>query len=189
MHPIHGRSTTFTGVALLALLGAACAPRPQTFIASGPGAGTAITDPMVADVLTTVNGTQIELAQLAIAEAETQGVREFAQRMLDDHRAVGDRFSTLLRRRGIGPTTWAFTRDLQENNRRTLEALRTYEGTAFDREFMEHEVATHEYLISTLENTLIPAAADGELESELRGLIPDLRAHLTEARRILATLE
>lgn len=184
----HSAAAPLAALALVTALGAACAGAPDTFVASGPGAGTVITDDNVAGALTTANSGAIEVAQLGVAEAESNQVREFAQRLIDEHRAAGERTEGLLNDEGIASANWALTTDLQNNTRETLEALRTYDGADFDREFMEWEVQNHRYVIETIENTLIPAARDGDLEDHLEALLPTLRDHLRSAQSILDSL-
>lgn len=50
--------------------------------------------------------------------------------------------------------------------------------------YMENEVSYHATVIAAVEDTLIPATTNAELEALLEAVVPALRAHLEHARRL-----
>lgn len=185
MNHRHKLPAILTGLATAALIGG-CAPGPQVEVQTG---APTLTDANVASVVSTVNQGAVEVAELAATKAENAEVRRFAQQIVEDHRAAGDRLGTLLRSQGITPAAASMTRDVEGLNSRTLATLRDYDrGEAFDRTFMDHEVEHHRWVIQTLEGTLIPSTRNRALQDALVDLVGHLREHLNEAQRVRRTL-
>lgn len=148
-----------------------------------------LSDPNVASVISTVNEGTIDVASLAVRTAEDPDVRRFAERLVQEHGDAGDRLRSLLQRERIEPSSVQLTRDVADWNRTTIERLRDYEsGAAFDRTFIEHEIAKHRWVIDALEGTLIPSTRDGVFRAALVELADHMREHLSTAQRIERTL-
>ena len=67
-------------------------------------------------------------------------------------------------------------------------ALARLDGAAFDKAYIDHEVAYHEAVLSTLDKTLIPSAQNAELKALLVKVRPAFVAHLEHAKQIQASL-
>ena len=169
---------------------AACAPSPEVIDAqpAPPGGMVVMSDAEVADLFTTANRGEIEQARLALTNATNQRVRQFAERMIEDHTMVNERAAATLATAAPSTTTTSAASRLQANARESMAALRTYEGAAFDRAYMETQINMHEYVLRTLDQTLIPAARDRDLEALLRDTRPVITEHLRIAREILGAL-
>jgi putative membrane protein len=72
------------------------------------------------------------------------------------------------------------------DTRATLEKL---DGDAFDKAYVDNEVAYHEAVIGVLKTQLIPSATNQELKDALVGVQPAFDAHLQHAKQIQATLK
>ena len=67
---------------------------------------------------------------------------------------------------------------------RTSPSLKTLKGAAFDKAYVDHEVAYHQQVIDALDKTLIPGATNEELKALLIKVRPAFVAHLEHAKRL-----
>jgi putative membrane protein len=61
-------------------------------------------------------------------------------------------------------------------------------GTAFDKAYVDHEVAYHAQVLEALDKTLIPGARNAELKALLVKVRPAFAAHLEHAKQIQKSL-
>ena len=67
---------------------------------------------------------------------------------------------------------------------KTKKMLESKSGKAFDKAYIDNEVAYHKAVISTVENVLIPQAQNAELKSLLQQVMPTLKEHLMHAEMV-----
>lgn len=175
-------------IAALALVGAtACGPGMDTDAQPAPADGVVLNEPEIAGIVMTANTGEIELGQLALSKSRNQAVREFAQRMITDHTAVNQQIQTIASQTGVQPQETTTTRQLRQNVMETAEALRTMEGQQFDEAYMENQVATHRWLLDTLDRSLIPAS-EGDVRAALEDYRRTVADHLQQAQRVQGML-
>lgn len=168
-------------IAAVALFTAACA----TTMAPMPGA---LPPSDVAGILTTANQGEVQQGQAASTKATSASVRSFAQMMVTDHTSANERAGEVFGRKGISPGDNDTTRALRANSERTIANLNTYNGAAFDREYMRTQVEMHEWTLNTLDNMLIPSSRDADIRALLKTQRGAVAAHLEQARSILGSL-
>ena len=66
--------------------------------------------------------------------------------------------------------------------------LKGLSGAAFDKAYIDHEVAYHQAVLDALDKTLIPNAQNAELKDLLVKVRPAFVAHLDRAKSIQASL-
>ncbi len=147
-----------------------------------------LSDAEIAHIAVTANRLDITAAEQALERSENQAVRQFAETMVRDHQAVIDQAAALAGRLGVEPVDNDTSRGLAKGAQATRQRLARLEGAAFDRAYMENEVSYHEAVIATVADTLVPATSNDELRELLEGVLPALRAHLEQARGVLAAL-
>ena len=62
------------------------------------------------------------------------------------------------------------------------------QGSAFDRAYMEREVAYHAAVLEAIDGVLIPTTENAELKALLEAVRPAIAAHLEHARQVRAAL-
>lgn len=174
------RSTTsfFVGVSLLAFATVLVA---QAAPSAGPPN---LTDPEVAHVAVTANTIDIELARFAQTRTRNAEVRRFAATMISDHSGVNQQAAALAGRLGVTPADNAVSKSLLQgasDARRVLEATR---GAAFDRAYMDREIAYHQAVLDALDGLLIPTTENAELKKLLSDVRPAIAAHLEHAKQL-----
>jgi putative membrane protein len=143
-----------------------------------------LTDPEIASVAVTANQIDINYAQIAKEKSKDKGVLEFANTMAADHKAVIDKAVALVTKLKVTPKDNAVSQKLNADAEKTKIDLRAKSGKAFDKAYIDNEVAYHKAVISTVETLLIPQSQNAELKALLQSVDPVLKAHLAHAEMV-----
>lgn len=150
--------------------------------------GAAPTDPQIAAIVVTANQVDIDAGKVAKAKGQAKEVREFAQRMITDHTGVNKSATELVQKLHVTPEPNPTSQSLQQGGDQNLATLKKLKGAAFDRAYIDHEVAYHEAVLNAVDKTLIPSAQNAELKALLVKVRPAFVAHLEHAKQIQAML-
>lgn len=156
-------------------------------MAAAQGAGP--TDPQIAAIVVTANQVDIDAGKLARTRAHAQAVKDFAQRMVVDHSGVNQSAVALVHRLHVTPESNATSESLKKGGEENLAHLRTLSGSAFDKAYIDHEVAYHQSVLDAVDHVLIPSAQNAELKALLVKVRPAFVAHLEHAKHIQSSLE
>jgi putative membrane protein len=180
---------TFLGLASLALLvgamGCATTSKPAK---SEVKKSTSPNDAQIAAIVATANQIDIDNGKLAKETSDNEEVKQFASRMIEDHGAVNAAALDLVNRLGVTPEESDTSRSLAKSARETRDRLSSLSGAAFDRAYVDNEVAYHEAVIQMLDQTLIPSAQNAELKALLVKARPTFVTHLEHARALQSSL-
>jgi putative membrane protein len=165
-----------------AWLGALAFVTVAAWAQSGP------TDAQIASIVVTANQVDIDAGTLAKAQSASKDVRDFAQLMITDHTAVNKSAVDLVHRLKVTPEDNPTSQSLKKGGDDNIAKLKTLKGAAFDRAYVDHEVAYHEAVLDALDETLIPNAKNAELKALMVKVRPAFVAHLAHARHIQSTL-
>lgn len=146
------------------------------------------TDPQIAHIVVTANQIDIDAGKAAEAKAASPAVKDFAKLMVTDHTAVNKAATELAQKLKVTPEDNATSQSLKKGGDENLAHLKTLSGGAFDRAYVEHEVAYHQSVIDAVDKTLIPNAQNGELKALLQKSRPTFVAHLEHAKQLQASL-
>jgi putative membrane protein len=147
-----------------------------------------LSDPEVAHVAVTANTIDAELARFAQSRATSDKVRQFAATMITDHTAVNAQAAALAERLGVKPADNTVSQSLLSGASEARAALERLRGAAFDRAYMDREVAYHQAVLDALDGLLIPASSNAELKKLLQDVRPAIAAHLEHARQLRSGL-
>ena len=152
------------------------------------GQGGAPTDPQIAAIVVTANQVDIDAGKLAKSKAGSNAVKEFAELMIKDHGAVNQSATELVQKLHVNPESSATSRSLQKDGDQNLATLQGLSGKAFDRAYVDHEVAYHQAVLDAVDKTLIPSASNAQLKALLVKVRPAFVAHLEHAKQLQASL-
>ncbi|HUJ12746.1 MAG TPA: DUF4142 domain-containing protein [Thermoanaerobaculia bacterium] len=153
-------------------------------MASSYGAA-AMSDSDIASIVTTANQGEIDQANAALTKAISSDVRDFAQMMIRDHTNALNNTQSYIASHSVTPTDNSTSTALRSGSQQTITALNTYSGTNFDRAYMQAQVDEHQWLLNTMDSTLIPSAHTRALRDLLQAQRTTVAAHLDRARTIL----
>ena len=143
-----------------------------------------LTDPEIASVAVSANQVDINNAAIAQKKSKNADVLKFAQTMTNDHKAVIDQAVALVTKLKVTPKDNAVSKKLLSDGAKTDKALMAKSGKAFDKAYIDNEVAYHKAVIATLEGVLIPQSSNAELKSLLQNVLPAFKTHLEHAEMV-----
>lgn len=143
-----------------------------------------LTDPEIASVAVVANQVDVNAGEQAKRKSKDKDVVNFANTMINDHKSVIAQATALVQKLKVTPKDNAVSRKLNADAQKTLKALKAKSGKAFEKAYIDNEVAYHIAVISTVETVLIPQAQNPELKQLLQNVLPTLRTHLEHAQMV-----
>ena len=156
---------------------------------SAPVAAAAPTDPQIAHIAYTAGSIDIANAKQALNMSHNSTVRDFAKEMLRDHTAVNDKALALVKKLHVTPEANPTSASLSKGADAERAKLSKLSGAAFDRAYMNNEVAFHKTVNGALASTLIPSAHNPQLKSLLETGLTLFKEHQAHAEQIAAKLK
>jgi putative membrane protein len=154
-----------------------------------PAAAAAPTDPQIAHIAYTAGNIDIAAGKLALTRSHNRAVRSFAQEMVRDHQAVNGKALALVKKLHVTPQANPTSASLTKDATATRARLAKLRGAAFDRAYIDNEVAYHKVVNGALESTLIPNAKNGQLKSLLETGLTLFREHQAHAEQVAKGLK
>lgn len=146
-------------------------------------------DVEIAHIAYTAGQIDIRYAHLALSLSENPDVRDFAQTMLRDHKSVNDAALGLLDKLEVAPKDNATSQSLVKQAAAKRAELKSLSGTAFDRAYAENELAYHQFVNKTIEESFIPAADNQEFKELLGVALKTFQAHEGHAEHLVESTE
>jgi len=166
---------------------AAAAPAPEP---AAPAAATApaLNDAQIAHIAVTANAIDSTAGALAKTKATSKDVKAFAQTMVSDHMGVNKQAVALAKKLNVTPQDNDVSKQLMSGADQNIANLKGLSGAAFDKAYIDHEVAYHQAVLDALDKTLVPSTQNAELKDLLVKVRPAFVAHLDRAKTIQASL-
>jgi putative membrane protein len=147
-----------------------------------------INDAQIASIVVTANQVDIDAGKLASAQSTNADVKKFADLMVTDHTGVNKSATELVTKLKVTPQDNATSQSLKSGGDANLKTLKGLKGAAFDKAYIDHEVAYHQSVLDAVDKTLIPSAKNAELKALLVKVRPAFVAHLEHAKHLQASL-
>ena len=148
----------------------------------------AINDAQIASIVVTANQVDIDAGKLAAERASKREVKKFGELMVTDHTGVNKAAVELVTKLKVTPQDNPTSQSLKAGGDKNLANLKTLKGAAFDKAYVDQEVAYHASVIDAVDKVLIPGASNAELKALLVKVRPAFVAHLEHARKVQASL-
>jgi putative membrane protein len=156
--------------------------------ASTPVAAPRLSEAQIAMVTDLANSSEVEQGNLAQSKAKSPEVKKFAAMMIKHHTEAKNDQAKLYKQLSLTPTQSQQATLLKEDADKTLGSLRAADGGNFDVAYMNSQVDAHQKVLDSINQELLPAAADQRLVDSLNKMKAAVEAHLNEARSLQATL-
>ncbi len=121
---------------------------------------------------------EVQLGKLAVEHAASPDVRQFGQRMVQDHSKANQELMALVKTKAISVPT-----ALDHKHQEEADRLATLQGAAFDRAYLQHMVKDHEEDVQ-LFSTQAKQGKDPELKAFAAKTLPTLEEHLKIVRNL-----
>jgi putative membrane protein len=119
---------------------------------------------------------EVEMGRMGVEKATNPSVKQFAQRMVDDHSKANNELEALARQKGVTLPA-SYPKDSTESK------LSKASGAGFDHEYMNAMVTDHQKDVSEFEKEA-SSGADPDLKSWAGKTLQTLRSHLDQAKSI-----
>lgn len=124
------------------------------------------------------NLAEIEAGKLALNKAEDPRVKDFAQKMVDDHTKLLDDLKKVAEAKNVELPTAP-----DAKHQRLMKKLQSASGTKFDREYMKAMVKDHRDTLKLVQRTA-KGAKDADLKSAAQQASPEIQDHLKMAQSL-----
>lgn len=106
-----------------------------------------------------LNKAEIELSQLALKNTKNEETRLFAERMIKDHTATGEKLKKIAQEQNI-----SLPESLDAEHKATKQKLASLEGDAFNRAYRQEMAKGHDKAVALFQS----ASQDEQMPEELR---------------------
>ncbi|MBM4442576.1 MAG: DUF4142 domain-containing protein [Candidatus Rokubacteria bacterium] len=118
---------------------------------------------------------EVELGKLASEKASNDAVKQFGQRMVDDHGKAGEELKKIAQDKGLTPPA-----EMDTKHRKLHERLSKMQGAEFDRAYMDEMVKDHRNDVKEFQKHA-KNAKDADVKSFASKTLPTLQDHLKQA--------
>ncbi len=146
-------------------------------------------DAQIAHIAYTAGQIDIEAAQQALQKSKNDKVVAFAKDMERDHKAVNDKALALVKKLHVTPQDNDTSKALVKQADAKRKELAALNGAAFDKAYIDNEVAYHKAVNDALQNTLIPSATNPELKDLLTTGLKIFQGHQEHAEHVAAEMK
>lgn len=122
---------------------------------------------------------ELQFAQLGVQKATNPEVKQFAQKLVDEHTKVNSELATLAGQKSV-------KLDQDEGRSIAYRRLSNKTGAEFDQEFVEHMIDEHEDAVKMFDKTAMDAK-DLDLRAFASKHVASLREHLQKAQSLRAS--
>ena len=143
-------------------------------------------DAQIAHVAYTAGLLDIDAAAQAKQKSKNKVVLAFAADMERDHKAVNEKALALVKKLGVTPEDNDTSKALSKQAADKRAELAKLSGKAFDKAYIDNEVAYHKVVNSALQSTLIPDASNAELKDLLTTGLKIFQGHEQHAEHVAA---
>ena len=137
-------------------------------------------------VAVTASNIDVEYAKLALSVSKDTAVRAFAETMIRDHNAVNAQVAALAKRLNVTAQDNAMSRQLLADAAKKRDELRLLTGAAFDRAYIQNEVAYHHTVNGVVADAFIPHVENADVKKAFEGALAIFRGHEKHAEQLAA---
>lgn len=127
------------------------------------------------------NLAEVQAGKLAQQRAQNDEVKQFAEKMVEDHGRMLEEQRTMAKSKGVD-----MPRQPAKAQQSAMRKLRDAKGGQFDRAYMSHMVEDHEKGLKKVREAA-KNAKDPELKAMAEKAAPDIEKHLQMAKQISDT--
>ena len=120
---------------------------------------------------------EVEMGRIAVKNASNDQVKQFGQRMIDDHTKANDQLKSLAGKKNVTLPT-----DVDAKQKAGIDRLSKLNGAAFDREYMMMMVKDHKEDVAEFEKAS-KNESDPDVKAFASNTLPTLQEHLRMAEQ------
>jgi putative membrane protein len=143
----------------------------------------ALDDAAIASIFDLANTADIEMGDLAAKMGHSREVRDMGKNFAAAHTGVRQQGRDLAKQLGLTLMP-PMDGQMAKDHMAALTRLKGLKGAAFDKAYVDHEVAYHQAVIDAVTKTLLPATKNAELKGLIESVAPAFVAHLEGAKSL-----
>jgi putative membrane protein len=120
---------------------------------------------------------EVELGQLAAQKGNSDDVKKFGQRMVDDHSKANDQLKSIAQQKGV-----QIPSDLDAKDKALKDKLSNMSGDQFDHMYMQHMVQDHKKDVAEFKKEA-NSGKDQDVKNFAQQTVPTLEDHLKMAQQ------
>jgi putative membrane protein len=121
---------------------------------------------------------EVEMGRLAAQKGASDEVRQFGQRMVDDHTKANEQLMQIMSSKGMTAMT-----ALDAKHQMEMQKMSALSGDAFDRAYVKMMVKDHKKDVAEFQKESM-RGADADIKSFATATLPTLQEHLQMIQRI-----
>ncbi len=125
---------------------------------------------------------EVRLGQLFVQNAQNQSLKDYGQRLIDDHNRLNQQLTQLATQKGVTVPT-----AVDMHRQRELDHLASLSGKDFDEKALKDSIRDHERDIRTFQDAA-QNSQDPDVKAFAQQALPILQDHLNQARQLEKTL-
>ena len=153
---------------------------PVTAVSAAENAAPGKTDRAFMNEAASGGQMEVELGKYATQHAASDRVKQFGQRMVDDHSKANDELKQVAAQKDV-----ELPAKMNAEHRATADRLMKMKGAEFDRAYMKTMVEDHEHDVAKF-RTESKSAQDPDVKSFAAKTLPTLEHHLEMAKEVSA---
>lgn len=165
-----------TGAALVLLSGGAAIAQKSDDATKSNGQKITTTDQKFVKDAASGGMAEVQFGQLAAQKASNAQVKQFGQRMIDDHTKADNQLKSIASKDNI-----TLPSEMSARDKTTYDSLSKLSGTAFDRAYMRDMVKDHQTDVNEFQKEA-NNGSNPDLKSFAGTTLPTLQEHLRLAR-------
>ena len=144
--------------------------------------GKASADSKFMMTLATGGMNEIGLSQTALSKSTNDDVKQYAQKMIDDHTAAGDELKSLAESKNV-------TLPMAMDSKHTAlnQKLSSETGSSFDMDYLKAMVSDHEKTVALLQKEA-NSGKDADAKALASKLLPTVQGHLEMAKSMMTSM-
>ena len=146
-------------------------------------------DAQIAHIVVTANQIDIDAGKIAEAKGANAQVKAFGKQMVTNHTGVNQQAVALATKLKVTPEDNGTSQALKKGAADNVKTLNGLTGAAFDKAYIDHEIAYHEQVLDAIDKVLVPNAKNEELKALIVKVRPAFVGHLEHAKMIKGSLK
>ena len=124
---------------------------------------------------------EVDMAKLALKKSSNSDVKQFAQKMAQDHEQADDQLSSIAKSKGM-----TLPQKLDAKHEAMMKSLSAKSGKAFDRAYAEHMAKDHAKAVALFQGAA--QSSDADLAAFAKKTLPTLEEHKQLADNLNASV-
>ena len=121
---------------------------------------------------------EVELGKLAAEKGSSDAVKQFGQRMVDDHSKANEELTRVVSSKGMTPPA-----ALDAKHQAAMQKLSALSGEKFDKEYVKMMVSDHKKDVAEFQKEA-GGGKDADIKAFASSTLPTLQEHLQMIQRI-----